>query len=180
MSHRLFIAIRPPSPIRDALIDLMEGIDNARWQDDEQLHLTLRYIGEIDAHTADDLSEALSRIRVEPFQLTVSGVGAFERKGTPHTLWAGVGKSEPLKALQQKVERACIAVGIAPETRKFSPHITLARLNSSAGPIAPFLAHNDDLAFGPWEVDDFELCESHLRPQGSLYETVVTYPCEGA
>lgn len=179
MTHRLFIAIRPPSPIRDALIDLMEGVENARWQDDDQLHLTLRYVGEVDPHRADDLAEALSRIRIAPFELSVAGVDTFERKGVAHTLWAGIASSEPLKHLQKKVERACTSVGIAPETRKFAPHITLARLNSSTGPLAPFLARHSGLSLGPWQVSDYILCESHLRPQGSLYEPIVTYPCEG-
>ena len=177
MTHRLFVAIRPPEDIRDALIDLMDGVDNARWQDEDQLHLTLRYAGEVDAHRADDLAEALSRLKVEPFELAINGVGVFEKKGVVHTLWAGIVPSEPLLRLERKVERACTSVGIAPETRKFSPHVTLARLNASCGPSAPFLARHAGLSLGPWRVDDYILYESHLRPQGSLYEPVVTYPC---
>lgn len=178
MTHRLFVAIRPPEAIRDALIDLMEGVDNARWQDEDQLHLTLRYVGETDPHTADDLAEALSSIRVEPFELRVSGVDFFERKGIPHTLWAGIAPSEPLQRLQRKVERACTSVGLVSETRKFAPHITMARLNASCGPSAPFLARNTGLSLGPWPVEDYILYESHLRPQGSLYEPIVTYRCK--
>ncbi|UOR15029.1 RNA 2',3'-cyclic phosphodiesterase [Qipengyuania aquimaris] len=178
MSHRLFIAIRPASAIRDALIDLMDGVENARWQDDDQLHLTLRYIGETDPHQADDLAEALGRLSVGAFELAVSGVGSFARKGVPHTLWAGIAASEPLLHLQRKVERVCVSVGIAPESRKFAPHITLARLNQSCGPLAPFLARHAGLALGPWQVDTYALYESHLRPQGSLYEPVVTFRCE--
>lgn len=177
MTHRLFVAIRPPEPIRNALIDLMDGVDYARWQDDDQLHLTLRYIGKVDAHQGDDLAEALSLVKVEPFDLAIKGVGVFERKGVVHTLWAGIEPSEQLLRLERKVERACISGGFAPETRKFSPHITLARLNASCGPSAPFLARHAGLSLGPWRVDDYILYESHLRPQGSLYEPVVTYPC---
>lgn len=178
MTHRLFVAIRPPEAIRDALIDLMEGVDNARWQEEDQLHLTLRYVGETDPHTADDLTEALAAIRAKPFELEVNGVGYFERKGVPHTVWAGIAQSEPLLRLQRKVERACTSVGLAPETRKFSPHITMARLNASSGPSAPFLARNLGLSLGPWRVEDYILYESHLRPQGSLYQPMVTYHCK--
>lgn len=178
MPHRLFVAIRPPAWVRDALIDLMDGVEEARWQDDDQLHLTLRYIGEADPHLADDLAEALAGIAAEPFELSLSGTGIFERKGKVHTLWAGIAPSAPLMQLQRKVERTCVMVGLEPENRKFAPHITLARLNSAPGPLAEFLGRNAGLSLGPWRVEAYTLYESHLRPQGSLYDPVVTYPLE--
>ena len=178
MTHRIFVAIRPPQAIRDALIGIMDGVENARWQDDGQLHLTLRYIGSVDAHQADDLAEALQRLEIEPFDLAVKDLGAFERKGVVHTLWAGIEPSEPLNRLERKVDRACTLVRIAPETRKFRPHITLARLNAGCGPSGPFLARHAGLSLGPWKVDQYKLYESHLRPQGSLYEPIVTYRCQ--
>src|SRR5690606_20008278 len=89
MSHRLFIAIRPPAPVREALLDTMEGIEGARWQDEEKLHLTLRFAGEVERPAANDLAAALGRIAAAPFALRIAGVGHFERKGQPHTLWAG-------------------------------------------------------------------------------------------
>ena len=90
MTHRLFVGIRPPAAIRDALIDLMEGVEAARWQDEDQLHLTLRYIGEVDTHLADELVERLRAAQGERFALTIEGTGVFERKGLVHTLWAGI------------------------------------------------------------------------------------------
>lgn len=175
MSHRLFFGIRPPDAIRDSLTDLMAGIDNARWQDDDQLHLTLRYIGEVETHRADDIAEAAAAIRFEPFELRIAGCGFFERKGIPRALWAGVDHSDPLVRLHRKVERACVQCGVPPETRKFMPHITLARLNTASGPLASFLARHTGLALGPWTVESYILYESHLREQGSLYEPIVTY-----
>ena len=176
MSHRLFVGLRPPPPIRDALIDLMEGVDNARWQDDDQLHLTLRYIGVVDTHAADELAERLRAASGPAFDLTIEGTGAFERKGVAHTLWAGIAPSEELNRLQQRVERICIAAGLEPEHRKYHPHITLARTNRATAPLAPFLARTAGLRLGPWTADSFILYESFLRPEGSVYEPVVRYP----
>lgn len=176
MTHRLFIGIRPPETVRDALLDLMDGVDDARWQDDDQLHLTLRFVGDVETHVADDLAEALSAISFAPFPMVLRGTGTFERKGRVHTLWAGVAPSPDLLALQKKVERRCVAVGLIPETRKFHPHVTLARLNSSTGPVGPFLARTAGAELGAWSVDSYILIESHLRTAGSVYEPIVRYP----
>ena len=176
MSHRLFVGLRPPPPIRDALIDLMEGVDNARWQDDDQLHLTLRYIGVVDTHAADELAERLRAASGPEFDLAIEGTGAFERKGVAHTLWAGIAPSEELNRLQQRVERICIAAGLEPEHRKYHPHITLARTNRGTPPLGPFLARTAGLRLGPWTADSYILYESFLRPEGSVYEAVVRYP----
>ncbi|MFW2348794.1 RNA 2',3'-cyclic phosphodiesterase [Qipengyuania sp.] len=178
MSHRLFVGIRPPEPIRDALIDLMEGVDHARWQDEDQLHLTLRYIGEVDSHTADDLGERLRAAATPGFELAIEGTGIFERKGHAHTLWAGIAPSPALARLQQRIERLCIATRLEPEPRKYHPHVTLARLNRATGPLGPFLARTAALRLGPWPVDSYILYESTLHPGGSLYEPVLRYPLE--
>ena len=133
--HRLFVALRPPEAIRDPLIDTMEGVEGARWQADEQLHLTLRFVGEVDRAQANDLASALEAVRAPRFALDLRSVGTFERKGRVGSLWAGVEESEPLNILQRRVERACRAAGLEPVTRKFVPHVTIARVNSSTGPI---------------------------------------------
>src|SRR5437870_1162136 len=124
--HRLFVAFRPPEPVRDLLIDAMDDSPDFRWQDEEQLHLTLRFVGEVDRPIAEDLAAALSRIRAEPFSLRVKDVGRFEQRSAG-ALWAGVEPKEPVAALAAKVERACVDVGLDPEHRAFHPHITLAR-----------------------------------------------------
>ena len=178
MVHRLFVALRPPRPIRQALLDCMHGVDRARWQDDGQLHLTLRYVGEAERETANDLAEALGSIAVQPFEVTLADTGMFDRKGVPHTLWTGVERNECLLRLQRKIERTCQTVGLPAESRKFMPHVTLARLNSSSGPVQPFLARTAGQQFGSWTADSFGLYESHLRPEGSLYEEVVEYRLE--
>src|SRR5215213_6353967 len=124
--HRLFAAIRPPEPIRDLLIDAMNDSADFRWQQDEQLHLTLRFIGEVERPVAEDLADALSRIRAQPFELRVTGVGRFEQRNSG-ALWAAVEPKAPLAALAAKIERVCIEIGLDPERRAFHSHITLAR-----------------------------------------------------
>jgi 2'-5' RNA ligase len=176
MPHRLFIAIRPPAPVRDTLIDAMEGVEGARWQDEAALHLTLRFVGEVETPAANDLASQLSQIAWPAFELRVAGVGAFERKGLTHTIWAGVPHSEPMEGLRQKVERACESSGLGRETRRFTPHITLARLNRAAGPIGHWLSAQGDLAAGPWRADSFALYESYLGREGAHYEAVEVYP----
>src|SRR5215469_14365218 len=121
--HRLFVAIRPPEHIRDLLIDTMSESADFRWQNDEQLHLTLRFVGEVARPLANDLADALTRIRYERFQLRISGVGRFERR-SGGVLWAGVEPKPPVAALAAKIERACQQVGIEPERRAFHPHIS--------------------------------------------------------
>src|SRR6478672_9199695 len=121
--HRLFVAIRPPEPIRDLLIDAMDEGPEFSWQEDAQLHLTLRFVGEVDRPLAEDLAAALGRIRADRFTARIAGVGRFEQRSRG-ALWAGVEPKAPLAALAAKIERTCQQVGLAPERRAFHPHIT--------------------------------------------------------
>lgn len=175
MRHRLFAAIRPPRPVIDTLLALEGGIANASWQDEGQLHLTLRFFGEVEARQAEDIADALVTVRAAPFALALRGVGHFERKGRTHTLWAGVAPSDALAALQRRVESAARRAGLPPEPRKFASHITLARLNAASGPVLPFLTRHGSLRSEPWQVEAFDLMESSLEPTGAEYETVRRY-----
>src|SRR5205085_3225375 len=96
--HRLFVAIRPPEAIRDLLIDAMDDSPDFRWQDEEQLHLTLRFVGEVERPLANDLADALSAIRAAPFSVRIKGVGRFEQRNSG-ALWAGGEPREQLAAL---------------------------------------------------------------------------------
>ena len=174
--HRLFVAIRPPEAIRDRLIDAMEDSPELRWVGDEQLHLTLRFIGEVERPLADDIALALTRIRSDRFELRVTGVGIFERR-SGGTLWAGIEPKPPLAAVAAKVERACVAAGLEPEHRAFHPHITLARFNrASATAAQAFLERTRALASPPFAVTSFILYESHLSRHGPHYEKVAEFP----
>jgi RNA 2',3'-cyclic 3'-phosphodiesterase len=178
MSHRLFIGIRPPLAAREALIDTMEALDGARWQDDEQLHLTLRFVGAVDRPVADDLAAALALVAWPSFEVALDGVSHFERKGVPSAIWARVVPTPELNGLRMKIERACDRVGLGLETRRFTPHITIARLSRHTGPIAPWLARHSGLR-ASWRADGFTLFESHLLASGALYETAAHYPLTG-
>ena len=172
---RLFVAIRPPDDVRDALLDLMDGIERARWQDDDQLHLTLAFLGQVDPQSGDDLVERLDAIDRAPFELAIAGVGHFERKGRPSAVWARIAPSDQLSALQRQVAQAARLSGCAMERRKYHPHITLARLDPGSESPARWLAENANLAAGPWEVQSFALYESRLRPGGAQYEPLLQF-----
>ena len=174
--HRLFIAIRPPPAICDLLVDAMDDSPELRWVGDEQLHLTLRFIGEVEGPLADDIALALSRVRFGAFELSVAGVGMFEQRNGG-ALWAAVQPRQPVAALAAKVERACLHVGLEPERRAFHPHITLARWNRlSAAAARAFLERNRALAAPPFTVDKFILYESRLSRHGAHYDEVASYP----
>ena len=174
--HRLFVGIRPPEPIRDLLIDAMDDSADFRWQDEEQLHLTLRFVGEVERPVANDLGDALSRIHSERFELRIAGVGRFEQRNSG-ALWAGVEPKAPVAALAAKVERVCQSVGLEPERRAFHPHITLARWKGRrAREVQTFLACSGGLSSDSFAIDDFILFESRLSRHGAHYEEVARYP----
>jgi 2'-5' RNA ligase len=173
--HRLFVAIRPPAAIRAILLAVMGGISGARWQNEDQLHLTLRFVGEVDRHLAGDIHAALGAIHLAPFEIALNGIGAFDRRGWPDAVWAGVSPHEPLKALHKKIDAALTRVGVAPDQRAFLPHITLARLKRSSGPVGNFLEQAGGLTSAPFAIDHFALFESALAPDGAVYSAVERY-----
>jgi RNA 2',3'-cyclic 3'-phosphodiesterase len=174
--HRLFVAIRPPEPIRDLLIDAMDDSSEFRWQDEEQLHLTLRFIGEVDRPLAEDIAAELGRIRSDRFAARVSGVGRFEQRGSG-ALWAGIEPKGSVAALATKVERACQLAGLEPEPRAFHPHITLARWKGRrTREVQDFLQRRRGLTSEPFDVDAFILFESRLSRHGAHYEEMARYP----
>jgi 2'-5' RNA ligase len=173
--HRLFVALRPPAHIRERLLGLMGGVQNARWQDDAQLHLTLRFIGDVDRHQAEDAAAALGSVRHPAFEIALSGVGSFVKRGKG-ALWAGVAPHDELKLLHKKVDQACLRAGVAPDSRAYHPHITVARLGRSAGPVEPFVERWAGLSSASFGVDSMCLYESRLGSEGASYTIVERYP----
>jgi 2'-5' RNA ligase len=173
--HRLFVAIRPPSAVRDQLLDLMEGVRGARWQDDDQLHLTLRFIGEVDRHLGQDIAAALGSIHHPAFEIALNGIGTFFRQGKG-SLWVGVAPHDQLKSLHKKIDQACRRVGVEPDTRAYLPHITIARIGRSAGPIDGLVEARGGLSSPKFLVDSFCLYESELAAGGPVYSIVERYP----
>ena len=174
--HRLFVALRPPGDIRDLLIDAMDDSPELRWVGDDNLHLTLRFIGEVERPLADDIGAALERIRFDPFDLRISGVGVFERRNGG-ALWAAVEPRDPVAALAAKIERACGSAGLEPERRAFHPHVTLARWNRQGSRAAKaFLERHRGLSSAPFRIDRFILFESLLSRHGAHYQEVGEFP----
>jgi 2'-5' RNA ligase len=173
--HRLFVAIVPPAPVRAQLLDLMGGVAGARWQSEEQLHLTVRFIGEVDRHLARDVDAALSGLHHPRFSIALNGLGGFERRGEPVTLWAGFAPHEPLHALHKKVDQALVRVGVEPDRRAYMPHVTIARLPRGAGPVRALVEQSGGVAGPPFEVEELCLVESRLTPDGPLYSVAERY-----
>ncbi|WP_163960186.1 RNA 2',3'-cyclic phosphodiesterase [Sphingomonas insulae] len=180
---RLFVALRPLPMIRQILMDAMGGVPSARWQDDEQLHCTLRFIGEVDRPQAEDIAAALAAIRAEAPTVRIAGVGRFDHKGRTDTLWAALAPHDMLRHLARKVDQACIRAGLPPERRAYLPHITLARLPRAAGmapEIASWLAVHAGLSSAVFTMPHILLYQSHLGRSGATYEPVARWSLEPA
>jgi 2'-5' RNA ligase len=174
---RLFVGLDLPDDLREQLHRLGGGVPGARWLSPETLHVTVRFIGEIDEDRCDDVHDALSGIRCPAFDLEVAGIGAFENGHRAHSLWAGVEKAPDLLLLHEKVDRALIAIGEPPERRKYTPHITLARVKGApVHKVQDFIAHNNLFRWGPCRVERFTLFSSELGRSGASYTAEADYP----
>ena len=173
--HRLFVACIPPEEVRRSLLAIMGGMEGARWQSDAQLHITLRYIGEVDGRTADTVADSLSRVAARACDVAVHGVGSFDRRGKVHSVWAGVRPVAPLEALHQKLDRALVMTGLPPEARAYRPHITLARLSRPQADVDAFLRTWSALTSPPFRLDHMVLFESLPTAEGSHYRPVERY-----
>lgn len=177
--HRLFVALRPPAAVRAQLIGLMEGIAGARWQGDDQLHITLRFIGEVDRHVAEDVATALGGVRHPPVSLSLGGVGAFDKRGHVNAVWAGVRPHDVIAHLHRKVDQALVRAGLPPEGRAYLPHVTLARFGRESAGVDAFLARHAGLSGAAFTMDWFGLYESRLGGEGPSYTLVERYSLDG-
>lgn len=174
---RLFVALPLPDALRDALASLAGGIAGARWIPLQNMHLTLRFIGEVQSWQAQEIDDALAALRTRGFELSVAGVGTFEREGRVTTLWAGVERNERLAHLQQKIETALQRAGLPPERRRFRPHVTLARLdNAPPDKLASFVQAHNLFRSAPIAIEHFTLFSSLLGKEASVYMPEVEYP----
>ena len=174
---RLFIAVDLPAEIKNNLEKMSFGIPGAKWIDPQQIHLTVRFIGEVDGTTFLDIKTALEQVSLKPFSLALKGVGHFPPRGKPRVLWVGIEQSQPLQSLKGRIDKILATVGLQPEGRKFSAHITLARLkNSPIHMVANFLAGNGLFSQEPFEIKDFKLYSSTLTPKGAIHKVEKVYP----
>ena len=173
--HRLFVAIRPPDDIVDLVVDAMDDAPTLRWVSDDNLHLTLRFIGEVERPMAEDIARSLQRIKAERFALQLQSVGQFSQRGGG-AVWAGIEPKEKVTSLAAKVDRACVAAGLEPEHRAFRPHITLARFRRGAeAEASDFVRRNSGLTSPLFIVTEFSLVESLLSRHGAHYEAIASF-----
>lgn len=169
-SKRLFVGLELPAGIRAALAGRDPHLKGVRWVAEEQLHLTMSFLGEVDAPHEEPLREALAEVRVPAFFLPVVGVGIFGGE-RPTVVWAGVGKAHPhLFALHKHVQDAVLHAGLEADLKPFHPHITLGRMRGVSREILKrFLREHAETEFGLWKVSGFVLFSSALSPEGSRY-----------
>jgi 2'-5' RNA ligase len=173
---RLFTALEIPRDAALSLSLLRGGLPGARWIDVENYHITLRFIGDVEGHVADEIANALDRVHRPSFALTLSGVGAFGGR-KPHAVWAGVAASPDLNALQGEIERICQRLGLPSDPRKFMPHVTLARLrNSSPEEVALYLSARGNFSAASFKVGRFVLMSSRDSVGGGPYIVEEAWP----
>ena len=176
---RLFVALPIPDAVTRALTLLEGGVPGARWQTREQMHLTLRFIGDVDGRDMRALDDALAGLDVPGFELGLHGVGQFGNK-QPHSLWVGVRKHELLEHLQRKVDSAIRRVGQPQDAHKFMPHVTLARLrHPDMDRLRAWLVQHALFTSDVFAVNAFCLYSSKLTSDGSIYRVEQEYPLRG-
>jgi 2'-5' RNA ligase len=174
---RLFVAVALPPESAEALAGLRDGLRGAAWHAVEKLHLTLRFIGEIDEAKAEDLDGELAAISLDPPTLSIAGVGAFEADGAPHHLWAGVEAGPDLARLRKLCERAARRAGLPADVRVWRPHVTLAYLRRpDPRAVAGWIAAHNLLRLDPTPVCDFGLYSSRRGRRGQAYRQERSYP----
>ncbi len=177
---RLFVAIDLPDNIKEQVARLCCGLPGARWVRPEQLHLTLRFIGEVDGGMFQDIQEGLGDTGVDQFTLQLDGVGFFPPRGRPRVVWVGLRPCDGLLHLQRRIESCLVALGLEPETRKFAPHITIARLkNTPPARVGRFLENHNLFCSTPFPVAEFFLYSSILGRNGAVHRIEAGYPLAG-
>ena len=177
-TERLFVALTLPPPVRDFLAALAQPLPGVTWTQPEQLHVTLRFLGDVPTGKNAVIIARLATVRVAPFILPVEGVGTFPPNHPPRILWIGVGSGHPrLFQLRQRLDDALLASGLQLDVRTFHPHVTLARATENAAPsVAHWLHLHRDLAAPPFHVEAFDLYASELRPQGAIHTLKDRFP----
>lgn len=176
--ERLFIALTLPAAVRDALAAEAQPLPGVHWTTPEQLHMTLRFIGDVAADQIDPMIARLAGVQVAPFILPVEGLGTFPPNRPPRVLWIGAGSGHPrLFQLRQRIDDALLAGGLQLDVRTFQPHITLARCTENAAPaIAHWLHTHRDFLAPPFRVEAFDLYTSELRPTGAVHTLRHRFP----
>lgn len=174
---RLFVALDLPEDIKDSLEPLGRGLGDVRWVEPDQQHLTLRFLGQLDHGWTREVTDALALVPGIPFDLRLKGIGHFPLRGEPRVLWVGVEKSLELQRLKRRVDRVLDDIGLSADSRKFSPHVTIARIG---GPLSPtrlgtYLMRHSLYRSEAFPVSSFHLYSSWLRPEGADHQIEASY-----
>jgi 2'-5' RNA ligase len=173
---RLFTGLEIPSDVGQSLASLRGGLPGARWLDPENYHVTLRFIGDVDDSIAREVASMLGRVRREAFELRVDVLKSFGGR-KPRAIVAALGPAQALMELQAEHERLMQRVGLEPEGRKYTPHVTLARLrDSSSRQVADYLATRAFIQPLPFKVSRFVLFSSRASVGGGPYVVEAAYP----
>jgi len=176
---RLFTAIEIPQAVRMHLSLVRAPLVGAKWIEPENMHITLRFAGDIDGRTADEFVSLLAGIRSPPFTVSIHGIGAFGGR-EPKVLWAGVEAPDELDALARAHERAARGAGLEPEARAFRPHVTLARMRGGRQQaVARFMQENGGLVTQPFVATGFVLLSARPGTGGGPYAVEAEFPFEG-
>jgi 2'-5' RNA ligase len=180
---RLFVALEIPSEVRKNLGELMELLraisKEPRWVRPGNLHITLKFLGEMPETKLDAVRTALAQTRSEqPVNLEFRGLGFFPNEKHPRVFWVGIEASTNLTKLAGDIEGAMEKLGIPREHRPFSPHLTLARFERPGLPekLRSAIAENAQREFGALRTNEFQLIQSKLKPSGAEYTTLASFP----
>jgi RNA 2',3'-cyclic 3'-phosphodiesterase len=173
---RLFTGVEIPADVGQALASLRGGLPGARWIDPGNYHLTLRFIGDVDDVTAHEVADLLARIKRGGFELHMEGLTSFGGR-KPRAVVATVAPARALLDVQAEQERLMQRIGLEPEGRKFTPHVTLARLrDSTSRQVAEYLSARGYFRTSPFRVERFVLFSSRASVGGGPYVVEASYP----
>jgi RNA 2',3'-cyclic 3'-phosphodiesterase len=174
---RLFVALALPDNIRWQLRLICGGLAGAgRWVPPENLHITLRFLGEVDGRDAHFVDAALAGIRAPRFSLRLKGVGAFTSGQRVKAVYAGIEKQPALQQLHDKVESAVVRAGLTPDGQKYTPHVTLSRPKEAPlGKLQHYLAEHSLFKSDPFEVTHFTLYSSEMGSEQAVYSALRSY-----
>jgi RNA 2',3'-cyclic 3'-phosphodiesterase len=174
---RLFVAIDLPPVLKEQLIRFGGGIPGAHWLEPPQLHLTLKFVGQVDGGVFRDVIETLHEVEASSFELTLKGIGHFPPRKKPEQIWVGIKQSDQLLILHNRIESSLARLGLPREGRKFAPHVTLAHMKGAKeARVAAFIAEYNLFESDPFPVTEFHLFSSVLASQGAQHEIEATYP----
>lgn len=177
---RLFVGLDIQDPLIDELAHARGGVENALWQRDNQLHLTLAFIGDASRKTKREIEDALARIKFEPFELALAGVDMFGKPKQPKVLWAGVSDRKPLLHLHEKIASALARIDVEIDRRKYKPHVTLARFRrGTEARIGDWLTSNQRLRTQAVKVESFLLFSSERTSEGSYFRHEAEFYAQG-